>query len=286
MRLYNEHTEPYLQALATSAGKDPASLEAWQCVHMMTDEEVPRVCIAQAIAKTMGSYASSECDVIHCADNDVLLISRELSVASLQDLAHYIMQQCQQPDGADINVYDMFHDWRAIRAILTAKVPPLPMPIIEPSADTPYSFGETESLKAVFTDAAKRRPGRQPLHVMIVEDDALTRRLISNAFKERYALISAGSAEEAVANYLLHAPDIVFLDIGLPDVNGFHVLKQIIASDPDAYVVMFSGHSYLDNITKALNTGASGFVAKPFRKEKLVHYIQNSAAHHRKCSSA
>lgn len=121
-----------------------------------------------------------------------------------------------------------------------------------------------------------------PLHVMLVEDDPLTRRLVTGAFKENYALITAESAEEAVANYLLHAPDIVFLDIGLPDASGLQVLQSIMDSDPEAYVVMFSGNSYLDNVTTALGIGASGFVGKPFKKEKMRHYIEDSALHHNK----
>jgi DNA-binding NtrC family response regulator len=117
---------------------------------------------------------------------------------------------------------------------------------------------------------------------MVVEDDPLTRRLVANAFKQDYALITAATAQEAVMNYLIHAPDIVFLDIGLPDANGFNVLHQIMTSDPDAYVVMFSGNSYLDNVTNALSNGAAGFISKPFKKDKMFQYIQESSRHHHK----
>jgi DNA-binding NtrC family response regulator len=145
-----------------------------------------------------------------------------------------------------------------------------------------YDFGEITSLQEVFNEAKKRRKGRQPQYVMVVEDDALTRRIVSQAFRDNYALIAAQNAHEAVADYLLHAPDIVFLDIGLPDASGFDVLKQIIACDPDAYVVMFSSSHYPEIISKAMDAGASGFIAKPFKKENLSGFIRGSAAHHQK----
>ncbi|MFZ4541323.1 MAG: response regulator [Rickettsiales bacterium] len=146
----------------------------------------------------------------------------------------------------------------------------------------PHDFGEITSLIDVFNEAKKRRKTRYPQYVMVVEDDLLTRRILSHAFKENYALILTQNAHEAVADYLLYAPDVVFLDIGLPDASGFDVLKQIIACDPDAYVVMFSSNHFPDNVSKAMDAGASGFIAKPFKKENLSGFIRGSATHHQK----
>ncbi len=104
---------------------------------------------------------------------------------------------------------------------------------------------------------------------------------------ESYAMISAHNAQQAKRYliYLLYAPDVVFLDNGLPDASGFDVLKQILLCDPDAFVVIFSSDDYPENITKARNEGAVGFVGKPFRKEQLQEYIHGSAIHHHQMSS-
>lgn len=143
-------------------------------------------------------------------------------------------------------------------------------------------FGEVSSLQEVFAEAKKRRRSRHPQYVMVVEDDPLTRRIVSHSFKDNYAIISAQNAQEAVADYLLHAPDVVFLDIGLPDTSGFEVLNLLMECDPDAYIIMFSGNYYPENVDKAMKAGASGFVSKPFRKENLSGYIISSAHHHHK----
>lgn len=281
MRIFSEHTEPYIQSLAAAINKDPSSLEHWRCLHLAQKEDTSFTWFEAMLQKLKEAHSDADCDMVYCTDNDVLFISRHMQADQLLDMAgewiHTVSDQAGEK--ADIALYDLFHDWRTVRNLLLAKAGEPSPPVTPPAL---HNFGEISSLQDVFAEAKQLRKVRMPLHVMLVEDDPLTRRLITGTFKEQYALITAASAEEAVANYLLHAPDIVFLDIGLPDTSGFEVLHRILKSDPEAYVVMFSGNSYLDNITAALSTGAAGFVAKPFKKEKMQHYIHDSALHHHK----
>ncbi len=80
-------------------------------------------------------------------------------------------------------------------------------------------------------------------------------------------------ATYALDKYTNIAPDILFLDINLPDVTGHELLEKILILDPDAYVIMLSGNCDRDNITQAISKGAKGFIAKPFTKDKLFQYI-------------
>ena len=73
--------------------------------------------------------------------------------------------------------------------------------------------------------------------------------------------------------YVTHAPDVLFLDIELPDITGHDVLQKVLEMDPDAFVIMLSGNGNKENIFKAMKTGAKGFVGKPFTKDKLLQYI-------------
>ncbi len=278
MRLYTDHANEYITALAASIIRDPASFEGWKCLRIHPQDE-SLVIDATHVACVREAHKEFDCDVIHCADGDVLIISRELDEHMLYNLADAFtiyLVNC----APEITMMDIFRAWRDMRAMLLVKLggkAVATMPRLENE-----NFGEVESLREVFAEAKKLRKARMPQHVMIVEDDALTRKLVSNALKDKFAIITAHDAHEAVANYLLFAPDIVFLDIGLPDASGFSALKQIMEIDPEAYVVMFSGNSYLDNVTKALTGGASGFVAKPFKQEKLRYYISGSALHYNK----
>lgn len=281
MRIFSENTESYIQSLAAAISKDPASMENWKCLHIAQNKETPIASFEAMLQKLKEIHCNVDCDMVHCCDNDVLFISRNLQADQLFEIADDLVNTASDPleNKAEIALYDLFRDWRTVRELLLAKAGEPKPPVMQPSL---HNFGEVSSLQEVFAEAKKLRKARMPLHVMLVEDDPLTRRLVTGTFKEKYALITAANAEEAIANYLLHAPDIVFLDIGLPDASGLDVLHRIMESDPDAYVVMFSGNSYLDNITVALGRGASGFVAKPFKKEKMQHYIQDSALHHHK----
>lgn len=277
MRIHNDTTSSFIRALADAIIKDPTSLDSWRCLHIHSTQsafvDLPTISEVKEANKNLG------CDVVRCADNDLLLISRELDEAGLQCIAAALTEQLK-PEETECQLYHLFHDWRSVRDLLLAKCP-TGQGATRPQPQT-GDFGEVELMRDAFVEMKRLRTARSPQYVLVVEDDALTRRIVANAFKDNYALVTAQTAQEAISQYLLYAPDVVFLDIGLPDMSGFAVLTRIVALDADAYVVMFSGNSYLDNVMKALVSGASGFIAKPFNRQKLTHYIEDSTAHHRK----
>lgn len=121
------------------------------------------------------------------------------------------------------------------------------------------------------------RPHRKSLKILLVEDDPLSRKMVLKHLRKDHHAVTAATAKEAVTQYAFHAPDIVLLDIGLPDYPGFHVMETLRAHDPDAYIVMFSGNDFLENISHCLHTGANGFIGKPLQEERLNHYLQECA---------
>lgn len=110
--------------------------------------------------------------------------------------------------------------------------------------------------------------------VLLVEDDRATRRLISASLREYCDISEAKNSAEGIAVYNAEQPDIVFLDIELPDNNGYELLEWILRNDPGAYVVMLSGHSHTANVIKAMEDGAKGFVSKPFDVDRMLHFIE------------
>lgn len=129
---------------------------------------------------------------------------------------------------------------------------------------------------AVFAVSAKARAARSGMQVLIIEDDSFTARLVGNIIRKECEVHDAASGYLGMASYLRMAPDMVFLDIELPDSNGHALLKQMIAHDPEAYIVMLSGNSQKENVVAALKDGAKGFVTKPFAREKVVHYVKQA----------
>jgi len=133
-------------------------------------------------------------------------------------------------------------------------------------------------LKAVpnasrLEDIAARRRARSKPEIVVIEDDAFTRRLVENTLQKQFNVTTLGTAELALFTYARLAPDLVLLDINLPDVTGHQLLERIIEMDPQSYVVMLSANADMDNIRQAMTHGAKGFIAKPFTRDKLFQYI-------------
>jgi two-component system chemotaxis response regulator CheY len=118
------------------------------------------------------------------------------------------------------------------------------------------------------------RGKRTQRELMIVEDDTFSRRLLENILPKQHHITSVGDPELAIERYLLMVPDILFLDIDLPGVNGHELLEKILSFDPDAYIIMISGNSDRDNVVRAMSHGARGFIAKPFSRERIHEYLQ------------
>jgi two-component system chemotaxis response regulator CheY len=119
-----------------------------------------------------------------------------------------------------------------------------------------------------------RRKARELPEIMIIEDDAFSRRLVDNVLGKQFSLTQLATADLALPMYAKVAPDLLFLDINLPDVTGLELLEKFIKLDPNAYIIMLSGNADKDNIMQAMGSGAKGFVAKPFNREKLFQYIE------------
>jgi len=83
-------------------------------------------------------------------------------------------------------------------------------------------------------------------------------------------IAEAATGEKAIAAFRASIPDVVFLDIELPDLDGQDVLKKIKAIKSNAFVVMVSAHSTVENVKEAITNGAAGFIVKPFSPQKIT----------------
>ena len=108
--------------------------------------------------------------------------------------------------------------------------------------------------------------------VVIVDDSKLSRKVLRHILEEEgYAVIAeATDGEEGIAAYLQYKPDVVTMDITMPNMNGMESLKEILAMDRKAKVVMISAAGQQKKIIEALKIGAEKFITKPFEKEDVV----------------
>ena len=116
--------------------------------------------------------------------------------------------------------------------------------------------------------------GNKIAKALLIEDDRSTRRMVTAGLKSHCDLTEAPDASQGITLYNMLQPDIVFMDIELPDGSGQDLLRWILRNDPGAFVVMFSAHYDTDNIIQAADIGAKGFISKPFDLKKMLHFIK------------
>ncbi len=106
--------------------------------------------------------------------------------------------------------------------------------------------------------------------ILIVEDDVPIRNLIATTLKANdYRFITALTGESAVAETATHNPDIVLLDLGLPDLDGIEVIKQIRSWSNTPIIVISARTEDTDKI-EALDAGADDYLTKPFSVNELL----------------
>ena len=82
----------------------------------------------------------------------------------------------------------------------------------------------------------------------------------------------------AVDIYRALAPDIVMMDIAMPDGDGIEALQEIMVLNKDAVVIMLTVVGKPDIILKSLNNGAKSYLTKPFDKQSVIHALQQATA--------
>jgi len=121
----------------------------------------------------------------------------------------------------------------------------------------------------------------EPVRVLIVDDDDLMRAGLRGVLTTDDAIEvvgEAGDGRDAVYRTRLLRPDIVLMDVRMPDLDGISATRELLAAFPDVKVVILTTFEQDDYIFGALNAGASGFLLKRTRPEELVAALHTIAA--------
>jgi len=115
-----------------------------------------------------------------------------------------------------------------------------------------------------------RSTRKQPL-IALAEDEPTVRHMAGMILRSKYdTVITADNGGTALDLYNEHAPDLMFLDINMPVINGMDVLARILAVDKTASIIMFTVHNIREHIQSALQIGAKGYIVKPFNAGALL----------------
>ena len=124
--------------------------------------------------------------------------------------------------------------------------------------------------------ALVRAKDRQPIRYLIVDDSVFARKNVAKLVESFGGQVAgeAGDGCTAITEYERTKPDIVLMDITMPQMEGIEAAERIIRQDPQARVVMVSSVGYQENIVAALQKGAKHFVQKPVKPEVLYEVIK------------
>ena len=111
--------------------------------------------------------------------------------------------------------------------------------------------------------------------IMLVDDAAFMRMMVKNALtKSGYDnFVEAQDGAEAVKKYGEEKPDMVIMDITMPNMDGLQALKKIREDDPNAKVVMCTAMGQEGMVVDAIKSGAKDFIVKPFNAERIVQTV-------------
>jgi two-component system chemotaxis response regulator CheY len=110
-----------------------------------------------------------------------------------------------------------------------------------------------------------------PLNILVVDDSMVATQLLKRSLEElgHKVIRTAKSGSEAIEAYAECNPDLVTMDLTMPDMDGIEATRRITHAYADAQVVMVSSHAQSSMVMDALKAGAKGYILKPFKTDRL-----------------
>lgn len=115
--------------------------------------------------------------------------------------------------------------------------------------------------------------------IVVVDDAPIIRLMIKDILTEcgGYEVVAEGATgKEACALYKQHKPDLVTMDIVMPEMDGIEALEAILKDDPKAKVVMVTAIDQREALMKAVRLGAIDYIVKPFEADRVMSAVQKA----------
>ena len=112
---------------------------------------------------------------------------------------------------------------------------------------------------------------------VLIVDDAVVMRMMIKGILSKNGFEVVGEAQngvEAVDKYKQLMPDLVTMDMVMPEMDGITAVKQIIAGDPNAKIIMCTSMGQQALVVEAIQAGAKDFVVKPFQPSRVLEAVQ------------
>ncbi|MFD0696829.1 response regulator [Paenibacillus sp. GCM10027628] len=120
------------------------------------------------------------------------------------------------------------------------------------------------------------------LKVLIVDDTQFMRKMLADCLKQNGYEVAgeASNGREAVRQYEELRPDVVMMDINMPEMSGIEAIKEILKLEAAAVILVCTASNQQDSILEAMEAGAKGYVMKPFKTNQVLEIIRKYAEPH------
>lgn len=112
--------------------------------------------------------------------------------------------------------------------------------------------------------------------ILVVDDAVFMRRMLSDILKEggHEVVAEAANGKEGIQQYKKAKPDIVTMDIIMPELGGIDAVKEIVKDDKNAKVLMVSAMGQQQLVVEAIQAGAKDFIVKPFEASRVLGAVE------------
>ena len=137
-----------------------------------------------------------------------------------------------------------------------------------------------EGPRAIDSLSAVNRDSNDPLRAIVADDDPLARHMVKSILQDAGIVVvaEAGSGREAAALTLFYSPDVVLMDVVMPDMDGITATRRITRERPDQVIIILTGADDDDMAMSGLNAGAAGYLTKDLDVEALPRAIEGATA--------
>ncbi|MDF1883776.1 response regulator [Sulfurimonas sp. SAG-AH-194-C21] len=117
------------------------------------------------------------------------------------------------------------------------------------------------------------------LSAMVVEDEKVANELLSSTFKNFFSSVdSYFDGETALKSYIENKPDIIFVDIVMPGMDGIELSRKIRELNPTQIIIVISASNDIEKISESIEVGVNSFIQKPIDTKKIIELLTGVAA--------
>ncbi len=214
--------------------------------------------------------------ILVCEDRDIFVFSRRLTknlYANIRAVLYVLLGYEPATGDTITTLYDYNKQYFVLEDLLKSKVERKKAEQAMEDEKHRAHFMNAQLNSNLLATLSHRKSSRHEFQIQVLENDPFSRHMIALALTPAHDPLFSETGMGGLRDYMLVAPDILFLGTSLPDMQAHKILEKVLQYDRNAFVVILGDQGEAEKIEPLLANGAKGYVRKPFAHDKLLEYI-------------